>query len=194
MQQASLVEKQLIDRAKQGDKVAFNDLATKYQIKLHNVIKRYISEPAEIADVSQDVLLKLYRSLKTFRGDSSFYTWMYRIAVNTSKTHLINKGRRPPANDIAIEEAELYAVSRFGLKDIGTPECQLMCDQVEQALYSVVESLPDELRTTIMLRELEGLSYEEIADVMDCPIGTIRSRIFRAREAIDAHLHPLLHE
>lgn len=194
MSSATFLEQRLIKRAQRGDKGAFDGLAIRYQTKLHNVIKQYVNEPAEIADISQDVLLKLYRSLKSFRGDSSFYTWMYRIAVNTSKTHLINKGRRPPDSDIAIEEAESYTISRFGLKEIATPECQLMREQVETALYSVVASLPDELRTTIMLRELEGLSYEEIADVMGCPIGTIRSRIFRARETIDNHLKPFLRE
>ena len=189
---ASQIEHRLIQKAKRGDKAAFDDLVLQYQPRLSRILSRYFNEPSDIADVSQEVMIKIFRSLKNFRGDSSFYTWIYRITVNTAKTYLINQGRRPPGSDMDIEDAELFGVSRMGLKEISTPEGLLMRDDVESILFKTLEMLPDELRTTLMLRELEGLSYEEIADLMNCPIGTVRSRIFRARDVIDTELAPLL--
>lgn len=181
----------LVERVKNGDNAAFDLLVRKYQRKVIAVISRYVSDWSEAEDVAQDAFIRAYRALKTFRGDSAFYTWMYRIATNTAKNHLVSRGRRPPSADIAIEDAEHYeSFGRFS--DNATPEHELLRQEIEQTVFDTVQQLPEELREAVSLREVEGLSYEEIAERMDCPIGTVRSRIFRAREAIDARLQPLL--
>ncbi|GAA4897257.1 RNA polymerase sigma factor RpoE [Ferrimonas pelagia] len=184
-------DQQLVERVQQGDKQAFNLLVVKYQHKVANLIGRYVKNPGDVADVAQEAFIKAYRSLPNFRGDSAFYTWLYRIAVNTAKNHLVSQGRRPPANDVDAEEAEFYD-GADALRDVASPERQVLSDEIKQAVFSTIESLPEELKVAITLRELEGMSYEEIASVMDCPVGTVRSRIFRAREAIDKKIQPLM--
>jgi RNA polymerase sigma-70 factor (ECF subfamily) len=181
----------LVLRAKAGDKHAFDLLVLKYQQKVANLIGRYIRDPSEVLDVSQDAFIKAYRALAGFRGDSAFYTWLYRIAVNTVKNHLVSQGRRPPGDDLDAETAEQMDMGGR-LRENATPERQLLTDEIAQTVQRALDELPEDLRTAIVLRELEGLSYEEIAHAMDCPIGTVRSRIFRAREAIDKRLRPLL--
>ena len=170
---------------------AFDILVLKYQHRIVKLISRYIRDDAEVLDVAQEAFIKAYRALPRFRGDSAFYTWMYRIAINTAKNFLVSQGRRPPASDIDADEAEQY-MNAAALKDINTPERLLLKDEIEQTVYKAIEQLPEDLRTAITLREMEGLSYEEIAHSMDCPVGTVRSRIFRAREAIDKKLSPLV--
>ncbi|MDH5432493.1 MAG: RNA polymerase sigma factor RpoE [Gammaproteobacteria bacterium] len=182
---------ELIRRVQRGDKKAFDLLVSKYQSKVLSIISRLIKDHAEIYDVAQDTFIKAYRALPTFRGDSQFYTWIYRIAINTAKNHLTAKGRRPPAADIDSQDAEDYGLSE-SLNENASPEQLLMRDQLQQVIFDSIESLPDELKTAITLREMDGLSYEEIAEYMDCPVGTVRSRIFRAREAIDEKVRPLL--
>ncbi len=184
-------DQQLVERVQQGDKQAFNLLVVKYQHKVANLIGRYVKNPGDVADVAQEAFIKAYRSLPNFRGESAFYTWLYRIAVNTAKNYLVSQGRRPPANDVDAEEAEFYD-GADALRDVATPERQMLSDEIRQMVFATIESLPEELKVAITLRELEGLSYEEIAAVMDCPVGTVRSRIFRAREAIDRKIQPLL--
>jgi RNA polymerase sigma-70 factor (ECF subfamily) len=164
----------------------------KYQYKIIKLISRYVHDPSEALDVSQEAFLKAYRALPGFRGDSAFYTWLYRIAINTAKNYLVAQGRRPPGSDIDAQEAEQYEGQSM-LKEYETPERLLLKDEIEATVFKAIEDLPEDLRTAITLRELEGMSYEEIAQTMGCPIGTVRSRIFRARESIDAKLHPLLH-
>ena len=186
-----MVEKQLIASAKAGDKTAFDQLIGLYQGKLHSMIKRYESDPNEAADLSQEVLLKTYRSLSCFRGDSGFYTWMCRIAINTAKTHLQHK-KRFFARCISIDEIEKYNVNSTLVQDKASPESYLMGEQIENCLLKTVDALPDFLRKAIILREIDGLSYDRIAKIMDCPVGTIRSRLFRARAVIDQQLQPLL--
>ena len=185
------VDKQLVERVKKGDKAAFDALVLKYQHKLVKLISRYIKDPSEVLDVAQESFLKAYRAIPRFRGESAFYTWLYRIAINTAKNHLVAQGRRPPGEDIDSGEAEQYG-GESDLKDQATPERLLLRDEIERTVIEAIEQLPEELRTAITLRELEGMSYEEIAQAMDCPIGTVRSRIFRAREAINQRLEPLL--
>jgi RNA polymerase sigma-70 factor, ECF subfamily len=181
----------LVERAQSGDKRAFDLLVLKYQHKVANLISRYIRDPSEVMDVSQDAFIKAYRALPGFRGESAFYTWLYRIAVNTVKNHLMAQGRRPPGDDVETELAEqMDAGGR--LRDHATPERNLLSDEIAQTVQSALDDLPDDLRTAIVLREFEGMSYEEIAIAMDCPIGTVRSRIFRARDAIERRLRPLL--
>ncbi len=184
-------DQELVERVQQGDKKAFDLLVLKYQHKIVKLISRYIRDDAEVFDVAQEAFIKAYRALPRFRGDSAFYTWLYRIAVNTAKNFLVSQGRRPPESDIDAEEAEQYA-GASALRDISTPERILLKDEIESVVYKAIEQLPEDLRTAITLREMEGLSYEEIAHAMDCPVGTVRSRIFRAREAIDKKLAPLL--
>lgn len=184
-------DQELVERVQQGDKRAFDLLVRKYQHKIVHLVTRYLHDPVEALDVSQEAFIKAYRALPSFRGDSAFYTWLYRIAINTAKNHLVAQSRRPPADDIDAQDAEQFG-GETGLKDYATPERLLMRDEIEQTIAAAIEALPDELRTAITLRELEGLSYEEIAQAMECPIGTVRSRIFRAREAIEARLAPLL--
>lgn len=181
----------LVEKVKNGDKKAFDLLVLKYQQKVANIISRYIHDSSEVFDVSQEAFIKAYRALPKFRGDSAFYTWLYRIAINTAKNHLAAKGRRPPADDVEAVTAEQMD-SGARLKEFDTPEHLLLQDEIARTIRDALTELPDDLRTAISLRELEGLSYEEIAQAMDCPIGTVRSRIFRARDAIDKKLRPLL--
>lgn len=181
---AQTTDQELVKRVQSGDKRAFDMLVIKYQQKLFSIISRYIKDNAEIQDVAQEAFIKAYRAIGNFRGDSAFYTWIYRIAINTAKNHLVSRGRRPPSSDIDVNDAEFYTGSDL-LKDVGTPESILMRDQLQETVYEAIQNLPEDLRTAVTLREMEGLSYEDIADVMDCPVGTVRSRIFRARESID---------
>ena len=186
------VDQQLVERAQRGDKHAFELLVSKYQRKLARLLSRFIRDSAEVEDVTQEAFIKAYRALPTFRGDSAFYTWLYRIGINTAKNYLVAMGRRAPTTtDIDSEEAEDYE-GGDQLRDLNTPENELMSRQVAEAVNQSLAGLPEELRTAITLREIEGLSYEDIANSMNCPIGTVRSRIFRAREAIAARLRPLL--
>ncbi len=181
----------LFKRVQQGDKSAFDLLVVKYQHKILNLIMRYVKDPSEALDVAQEAFLKAYRAAPSFRGDSAFYTWLYRIAINTAKNHLVAARRRPMSIDVDLQDNEQYEI--FGkLSDIDTPERLALTDEIGEAINKAIQDLPDELRTAILLREIEGMSYEEIAQTMDCPVGTVRSRIFRAREAIEKHLGPLL--
>ncbi len=181
----------LVERVQRGDKQAFDILVRKYQHKLAKLISRYVYDPSEVMDVVQETFLKAYRAIPNFRGDSAFYTWLYRIGVNTAKNYLIAQGRKPPSVDIDAEEAEQYE-GESDLKEYATPEGMLLREELEKTVFDTIENLPEDLRTAIVLRELEGLSYEEIAEAMKCPVGTVRSRIFRAREAINEKLKPLL--
>jgi len=185
------IDQKLVVRVQKGDKTAFDLLARKYQHKIAKLISRYVRDRREVEDVTQEALIKAYRAIGGFRGESAFYTWLYRIAVNTAKNYLESQGRRPPGSDVEIESAELID-SGEGLRDQATPERQMLTNEIATTVHRVLEHLPPDLRTAITLREIEGMSYEEIAEVMDCPIGTVRSRIFRAREAIDRELRPLL--
>ncbi len=180
----------LVKRVQKGDKRAFDLLVLKYQHKIISIISRYIKDSAEVYDVSQEAFIKAYRAIGNFRGDSAFYTWIYRIAINTAKNHLVSRGRRPPSSDVDVEDAEYYAGSDQ-LKDVATPEGQLMRDELKAVVDKAIKDLPEDLRTAVTLREMEGLSYEEIADVMECPVGTVRSRIFRARESIERQMATL---
>lgn len=184
-------DQQLVDRVKQGDKRAYDVLVIKYQHRILGLVGGYLSDFQEVQDVTQEAFIKAYRALDKFRGDSSFYTWLYRIAVNTAKNHLVSKGRRLPESDIDVHDADFLETATT-LRVVDTPERNLYCNEIEQVIHDVIQRLPDELRTAVMLREFDGLSYEEIADVMDCPVGTVQSRIFRAREAIDREIRPLL--
>ena len=184
-------DQQLVKKVQQGDNRAFDLLVKKYQHKVMSLISRYVKQPGDVADVAQEAFIKAYRALPNFRGDSAFYTWLYRIAVNTAKNHLVSQGRKPPASDIDAEEAEYYE-GAAALKDGASTESHMLTDEIRNVVIKTIEGLPDDLRQAITLREIEGLGYEEIALEMDCPIGTVRSRIFRAREAIDNQLRPLL--
>ena len=181
----------LVERVQKGEKRAFDLLVRKYQHKVIGVISRYVSDWSECQDVAQEAFMRAYRAMAAFRGDSQFYTWMYKIATNTAKNHLVSQGRRPPADDIGIDDA-VQLDGGMRLKDRATPEHELMRQEIEQTVFATVEQLPEDLKTAITLREVDGLSYEEIAEKMNCPIGTVRSRIFRARDAIDQKLRPLL--
>jgi RNA polymerase sigma-70 factor (ECF subfamily) len=181
----------LVKRVQAGDNAAFDLLVRKYQHRIGAVVYRFVPDHAECQDLTQDAFIRAYRALANFRGDAQFYTWLYRIAVNTAKNHLVAMKRRPPTADIAAEDAEHFA-GAGRLHDHDTPEHELLRGEIEQAVTDTVAALPDDLRQAITLREVDGLSYEEIAQLMQCPIGTVRSRIFRAREAIDARLRPLL--
>ena len=185
------LDHELVKRVQRGDSAAFDLLVRKYQHRIAGLIGRYIPDWSECQDVAQETFLRAYRAIGNFRGDAQFYTWLHRIAVNTAKNHLVAHNRRPPTDDIDIADAEQYA-SGMRLRDNDTPERELMRQQLEQTVMRAVEALPEELRVAITLREVEGLSYEEIAKRMDCPIGTVRSRIFRAREAIDLEMQPLM--
>ena len=181
----------LVKRVQKGDKAAYDLLVQKYQSKIIKLIGRYIHDHAEAEDAAQEAFIKAYRGLANFRGESAFYTWMYRIAINTAKNHLVAMGRKSPDIGVDAQDAEQYdGVS--ALKEYATPEHQLLTEEIKNTVHKSIEMLPEELKMAITLRELEGLSYEEIAEVMECPIGTVRSRIFRAREAIDNNLQPLI--
>jgi len=183
----------LVQRVKQGERSAFDLLVAKYQHKILNLIMRYVKDPSEAMDVAQEAFLKAYRAIPSFRGDSAFYTWMYRIAINTAKNHLVAARRRPVNLEFEVSESESFEPFA-ALRDGDTPEHLALTDEIGEAINKAVTDLPEELRTAILLREIEGMSYEEIAEAMDCPVGTVRSRIFRAREAIDKRLRPLMQE
>lgn len=186
------IDQQLVDRAQRGDKKAFELLVAKYQRKLARLLSRFIRDQAEVEDVAQEAFIKAYRALPSFRGESAFYTWLYRIGINTAKNYLVAIGRRAPTTtEFDSEDAENFEDGEQ-LRDVNTPENELMSKQIAQTVNDTMEALPEELRTAIVLREIDGLSYEEIATVMNCPIGTVRSRIFRARETIAERLRPLL--
>lgn len=186
------IDQQLVARAQRGDKQAFGLLVEKYQRKLARLLARFIRDPAEVEDVTQEAFIKAYRALPAFRGESAFYTWLYRIGINTAKNYLMAMGRRAPTStEVEAEEAEAFEEGDQ-LRDINTPESLLLSKEIGATVNATIEELPEELRTAIQLRELEGMSYEDIARIMDCPIGTVRSRIFRAREAIAERLRPLL--
>jgi len=183
-------DKQLVARVQKGDKRAFDLLVIKYQHKVAAIVSRYIYDREEVKDIVQEAFIKAYRAIGSFRGDSQFYTWLYRIAVNTAKNFLVSRSRRPPASDIEIEDAE-YFTGADNLRDMASPENLAFRDELQQVVDNAIKSLPEDLRTAVSLRELDGLSYEDIANVMECPVGTVRSRIFRAREAIDKQVKAL---
>jgi RNA polymerase sigma-70 factor (ECF subfamily) len=185
------IDQKLVARVQKGEKGAFDLLVRKYQHKVAKLVARYVRDRAEIEDVTQEAFIRAYRAIGAFRGESAFYTWLYRIAVNTAKNYLESQGRRPPGTDVEADVAEQLEGAEL-LRDSATPERHLLTDEIAATVRRVLESLPPDLRSAITLREIDGLSYEEIAEVMNCPIGTVRSRIFRAREAIDAELKPLL--
>lgn len=186
------IDFELVKRVKKGDKHAFDLLVRKYQHKVASLISRYVQNPTDAQDVAQEAFIKAYRGLKNFRGESAFYTWMYRIAVNTAKNHLVGGNRRTTDSAFDIDEPDQPTLP--ALQDIGTPERQLLSAEIKDVITQTIDGLPDELRTAISLREFEGMGYEEIAVAMECPIGTVRSRIFRAREAVESKLRPLLDE
>ncbi|MGO1068336.1 RNA polymerase sigma factor RpoE [Lysobacter sp. CA199] len=186
-----LLDQELVRRVQRGDSAAFDALVRKYQHRITALIGRYISDWSECQDVAQETFIRAYRAMANFRGDAQFYTWLHRIAVNTAKNYLVAQNRRPPTDDIDAGDAEQFETG-MRLRDTDTPEHELLRQEIERTVMRVVESLPEELRSAITLREVDGLSYEEIAQKMACPIGTVRSRIFRAREAIDTELRPLL--
>jgi RNA polymerase sigma-70 factor (ECF subfamily) len=185
------LDQELVRRVQRGDSAAFDLLVRKYQHRIAALIGRYVQDWSECQDVAQETFIRAYRAIGSFRGDAQFYTWLHRIAVNTAKNHLVSSNRRPPTDDVDIDDAEQFD-SGIRLRDNDTPERELMRQQLEQTVLRAVEALPEELRVAITMREVEGLSYDEIAVRMDCPIGTVRSRIFRAREAIDIELQPLM--
>ncbi len=188
---ANVTDGFLVKRVQAGDKKAFDVLVAKYQHKIVNLVTRYVKDNDEALDVSQEAFLKAYRALPNFRGDSAFYTWLYRIAVNTAKNYLVAAKRRPMDYELDLQDPEQYEM-HARLKDVDTPEAVTLKDEVHATIEQTIRALPDDLRTAILLREVDGLSYEEIAQAMDCPVGTVRSRIFRAREAIANKIDPLL--
>ncbi len=181
---AAETDQQLVARVQQGDSRAFDMLVLKYQHKILGLISRYVHDADEVQDVAQEAFIKAYKALPRFRGDSQFYTWLYRIAVNTAKNHLVSRSRRPPGSDVEVEDAE-YFEGGSALRDIESPENALFGAELKAVVEDAISDLPDDLRAAVTLREFDGLSYEDIAEIMDCPVGTVRSRIFRAREAID---------
>ena len=181
----------LVERVQRGDKAAFDVLVRKYQHKIVKLVTRYVHDATEALDVSQEAFIKAYRAIHGFRGDSAFYTWLYRIAINTAKNHLVAEGRRPLEHGVDLQDPEQYDM-QARLRDVDTPERLLLTDEIQRTVEQAIEQLPEDLRTAIVLREIEGMSYEQIAEAMSCPVGTVRSRIFRAREAIDEKLRPLL--
>ena len=184
-------DQELVQRVQAGDKKAFDLLIMKYQQRIIHVITGFVHDPVEAMDVAQEAFIKAYRALPGFRGDSAFYTWLYRIAINTSKNYLTAASRRPPVTDVDAMDATIY-YDAPELKEFETPESSLMSDELQAAIHDAIQDLPEDTATAIKLREFEGLSYEEIAQVMDCPIGTVRSRIFRAREAIDKQVKAVM--
>ena len=185
------IDHELVKRVQQGDKKAFDMLVLKYQLRVSKLVSRFLRNQSDVPDVVQEAFIKAYRALPNFRGDSAFYTWLYRIAINTAKNHLVAQSRKSPANSIDVQDAEDYGASEW-LKEFASPEREALASELETTIHRAMGELPSDLREAITLREIEGLSYEEIASVMDCPIGTVRSRIFRAREAIDGKLEPIL--
>jgi RNA polymerase sigma-70 factor (ECF subfamily) len=188
---SELLDAELVARVQAGDKRAFDILVQKYQSKVVNLVGRYVSDQAECYDIAQDAFIKAYRAINSFRGDSQFYTWLYRITANTAKNYLASRARKTPAYAVDVEDAQHFE-GESGLKEYDNPERLLLTDEIRETIYRAIEKLPEDLKSAITLREFDGLSYEEIAEVMDCPIGTVRSRIFRARDAIDKELRPLL--
>ena len=187
------VDQELVERVQAGDKKAFDLLVIKYQQRIVHVITGFVHDPVEALDVAQEAFIKAYRAIPNFRGDSAFYTWLYRIAINTAKNYLTAAARRPPAMDVdALDATNYYDAPE--LKEYETPESSLMSDELEQAIHQAIQNLPEDTATAIKLREFDGMSYEEIAQAMDCPIGTVRSRIFRAREAIDKRVNEIMNE
>lgn len=193
MSEPEVVDSELVKRVQEGDKKAFDMLVIKYQQRIMNLISRFVRDQHEVQDIAQEAFIKAYRALPNFRGDSAFYTWLYRIAINTAKNFLVSQGRRPPGSDIDSADAEQYD-GGDALRDSGSPERLMFRDEVKEMIFKTIDDLPEDLRTAIMLREIDGLSYEEIAESMDCPVGTVRSRIFRARDAIDQKIGPLLEQ
>jgi RNA polymerase sigma-70 factor, ECF subfamily len=181
----------LVERVQRGDKAAFDVLVRKYQHKIVKLIGRYVRDNTEALDVAQEAFIKAYRAIPGFRGDSAFYTWLYRIAINTAKNHLVAEGRRPLDHGVDLQDPDQYDM-QARLRDMDTPERLLLTDEIQRTVEATINELPEDLRTAIVLREIEGMSYEQIAEAMSCPVGTVRSRIFRAREAIDKKLRPLL--
>lgn len=181
----------LVERVQNGDKSAFDALVIKYQSRIVKVAERFVRDASEAFDIAQEAFIKAYRALPNFRGESAFYTWLYRIAINTAKNHVVSLSRRPPQSDVDASDAEQYDGASL-LKDSATPESMLLRDEIQNVIFAAIEALPEELKIAITLREIEDMSYDEIAEIMQCPIGTVRSRIFRAREAIDKKLRPLL--
>lgn len=186
-----IIDQDLVKQVQNGDKRAFDILVLKYQTKIISLVSRFVHDPHEAQDVTQEAFLKAYRALGNFRGDSAFYTWIYRIAINTAKNYLVAQNRRPPGSDIDAQEAEQFMESA-SLRENATPERMALTEEIQATVNRAIEELPEDLQTAIILREIEGLSYEDIASTMECPVGTVRSRIFRAREAIDEKLKPLL--
>ncbi|MCP3689027.1 MAG: RNA polymerase sigma factor RpoE [Gammaproteobacteria bacterium] len=189
--ETNLLDAELVKRVQAGDSAAFSILVQKYQHKVVNLIGRFVSDKTECYDIAQDTFIKAYRAIGSFRGDSQFYTWLYRIATNTAKNYLSSRARKSPSYAIDVDDAQHFE-GESNLKEYATPENMLLTDEIREKVFAVIERLPDDLKSAISLREIEGLSYEEIADVMGCPVGTVRSRIFRAREVIDTELRPLL--
>ena len=187
------VDRELVRRVQNGEKEAFDVLVLKYQHKLLKLISRYIRDSSEALDVAQEAFIKAYRAIPNFRNESAFYTWLYRIAINTAKNHVVSLSRRPPGSDVDFSDAELSS-AQPDLKDYATPERLLLREEIQNTVADAIAELPEDLKIAITLRELEGLSYEEISQTMECPIGTVRSRIFRAREVINSHLQTLLDE
>ena len=188
---AEVTDKQLVAQVKKGDSRAFDMLVLKYQHRIMALISRYVHDADEVQDVAQEAFIKAYKALPRFRGDSAFYTWMYRIAINTAKNHLVSRSRRPPGTDVELEDAEYYE-GGGALRELENPENALFGNELKEVVETAIGNLPDDLRTAVTLREFDGLSYEDIADIMDCPVGTVRSRIFRAREAIDKQVREQL--
>ena len=189
-EQEKVTDKQLVARVQKGDKGAFDLLVIKYQYKVHAIIFRYVKDIDEVNDVMQEAFIKAYRALEGFRGESAFYTWLYRIAVNTAKNYLIARNRRPPAFDINVDDSD-YSEENKQLHNVDSPENILYRDELQSVINAAIKNLPEDLRTALILREFEGLNYEEIADIMNCPIGTVRSRIFRARESLEEKIKEL---
>ena len=184
-------DKELVRRVQKGDQAAFDMLFTRYQVKIINLISRYVRDNEEVRDVAQEAFIKAYRALPRFRGDSAFYTWLYRIAINTAKNHLVSRSRRPPSTDVDVEDAD-YRDDADMLREGEDPESALSRDELQATIEQALADLPEDLRSALTLREFDGLSYEQIAQIMDCPVGTVRSRIFRAREFVDQRMRPVL--
>lgn len=191
MQPETSSDQALVEKVKQGDKRAFDLLVVKYQYKVIGLIGRYVQDRSEALDVAQESFIKAYRAIDSFRGESAFYTWLYRIAVNTAKNYLVSRSRRPPESDVELDNEDVFSVYE-SLTDIATPEAKLNSDRLEESINQAIKNLPEELRSALTLREFDGLSYEDISLIMECPVGTVRSRIFRAREAVEKHIYPLM--